>query len=94
MDSLVIEGGTRLKGTARINGSKNAALPIMAGALLANGPTVLRDVPNLSDINHQVALLRELAYPHSMESPGAFAWDSPFDERLRDLLRRLAPQPP
>jgi len=60
MDSLVIEGGARLRGTARINGSKNAALPIMAAALLANGPSVFQDVPNLSDINHQIALLREL----------------------------------
>ena len=33
MDSLVIEGGARLRGTMRVNGSKNAALPLMAGAL-------------------------------------------------------------
>jgi UDP-N-acetylglucosamine 1-carboxyvinyltransferase len=60
MDSLVIEGGSRLRGTVKINGSKNAALPIMAGALLADGPTYLKEVPNLSDINHQINLLREL----------------------------------
>ena len=35
MDSLVIEGGTRLRGSLKINGSKNASLPLMAGALLA-----------------------------------------------------------
>ncbi len=60
MDSLVIEGGPRLRGSLKINGSKNASLPLMAGALLANGPTVLRDVPTLSDIVHQINLLREL----------------------------------
>src|ERR1700744_3432438 len=60
MDSLIIEGGSRLRGSIKVNGSKNAALPLMAGALLANGPTYLKEVPNLSDINHQVNLLREL----------------------------------
>ena len=60
MDSLIVEGSTRLRGKTRINGSKNAALPIMAGALLANGPSIIDDVPNLSDIQHQMALLTEL----------------------------------
>jgi UDP-N-acetylglucosamine 1-carboxyvinyltransferase len=60
MDSLIIEGGPRLRGSIGINGSKNAALPVMAGALLADGPTYLQGVPNLSDIQHQINLLREL----------------------------------
>ncbi len=71
MDSLVIEGGARLRGNIRINGSKNAALPIMAAALLADGPSVLRDVPNLSDINHQIALLRELGANTERQADGS-----------------------
>ena len=47
-------------GNIKVNGSKNAALPLMAAALLAEGPTYLAEVPNLSDINHQINLLREL----------------------------------
>ncbi len=44
MDSLVIEGGARLRGSIKVNGSKNAALPIMAGALLAGGATWEREI--------------------------------------------------
>jgi len=60
MDAFVIDGGKRLKGQVRVNGSKNAALPIMAAALLAEGPVTLRDVPDLSDIENMGRLLGEL----------------------------------
>jgi len=60
MDAFEIEGGRRLKGRMRVNGSKNAALPLMAATLLAEGPITLRDVPNLSDIDNMARLLREL----------------------------------
>lgn len=60
MDAFVINGGQRLSGNVRIGGSKNAALPLMAAALLADGPLLLRDVPHLSDINNMMRLLGEL----------------------------------
>ena len=60
MDSFVIEGGARLRGTLRIAGSKNAALPIMAAALLADGKSVIADIPNLQDIRSQIELLKLL----------------------------------
>jgi len=60
MDCFIIEGGAVLRGSIRINGSKNAALPIMAAALLADGPSVISDVPNLQDINSQIELLQLL----------------------------------
>lgn len=60
MDAFVIEGGRPLQGRLRINGSKNAALPIMAGVLLTDQPITLRDVPDLSDIRNMVRLLGEL----------------------------------
>ena len=60
MDSFVIEGGSRLRGTLRIAGSKNAALPVMAAALLASGKSVIADVPNLQDIRSQIELLKLL----------------------------------
>ncbi|MBI5598847.1 MAG: UDP-N-acetylglucosamine 1-carboxyvinyltransferase [Deltaproteobacteria bacterium] len=50
MDRLVIEGGTRLVGTVGISGAKNAVLPLMAAALLADGSTTLTNVPRLKDI--------------------------------------------
>ncbi len=60
MDAFRIEGGHRLKGTVRVNGSKNAALPLMAAALLTDQPVTLHDVPNLSDIRNLCKLLEEL----------------------------------
>ena len=50
MQKLVIEGGRRLSGELRLQGSKNSALPIMAAALLCGGECILRDCPALTDI--------------------------------------------
>ena len=60
MDTFVIEGGHRLFGRVRINGSKNAALPMLAAALLTDQRVVLRDVPALADIKNMLRLLGEL----------------------------------
>jgi len=60
MDAFVIEGGRRLDGTLRVNGSKNAALPQLAAALLTDQPLTLRDVPELADIRNMMKLLGEL----------------------------------
>lgn len=50
MDYLDIEGGYPLRGEARIQGSKNAALPILSGALLHSGVTVLKNCPDITDV--------------------------------------------
>lgn len=50
MDKFVIEGGNPLQGEIKISGSKNAALPLMAAALLADGKTTLHNIPALHDI--------------------------------------------
>ncbi len=51
MDKFVINGARRLKGELKVEGSKNAALPIIVGSLLiARGETVIRNVPPLRDI--------------------------------------------
>ncbi len=60
MDAFVINGGNRLKGTIRINGSKNASLPLMAASLLTDDTFRLESVPNLSDINNMQRLLQGL----------------------------------
>lgn len=57
---FVIRGGKPLAGRVRVEGAKNSALPIMAAALLADGETVLRDVPNLVDVTTLAELLRTL----------------------------------
>lgn len=60
MDAFRILGGSRLTGRMTVDGSKNASLPLMAAALLADGPVTLRKVPALSDISNMARLLGEL----------------------------------
>ncbi len=57
LNKLIIQGGTRLDGTIRISGAKNAVLPILAGTLLADGPAVIENVPHLHDVTTTVELL-------------------------------------
>jgi UDP-N-acetylglucosamine 1-carboxyvinyltransferase len=57
MDKLQIQGGVPLEGEVRISGSKNATLPILAGALLAAEPVVVANVPHLRDVTTTVELL-------------------------------------
>lgn len=57
MDKLIIQGGIPLAGEIRISGAKNAALPILAATLLAEGPMVVGNVPHLHDITTTMELL-------------------------------------
>ena len=67
MDAFVIQGGRRLRGHHRINGAKNAALPLMAAALLTEKPIVLSDVPDLADVRNMANLLEALGCNVSLE---------------------------
>ncbi len=60
MDRLEIIGGRRLEGRVSIAGAKNAALPLMAAALLTDDPVQLTNVPDLADIHSMAGLLRAL----------------------------------
>jgi UDP-N-acetylglucosamine 1-carboxyvinyltransferase len=60
MDAMVVTGGCRLKGRVRASGAKNAALPIMAASILAEGPMRLKNVPDLMDIRTMARLLGQL----------------------------------
>lgn len=55
---FIVEGGQRLSGTIRPAGNKNAALPIVAAALLSDQPVVLSNVPRIRDIETLVELIR------------------------------------
>ena len=60
MDSFMIRGGSRIKGSVEISGSKNSSLPILAACLMAHGKTTLKHVPRLSDIESMIDLLSQL----------------------------------
>ena len=53
-------GGTALKGTVRPAGNKNAALPIIAASLLADGPSELVNVPRIRDVEALLSLIADL----------------------------------
>ena len=57
MDKLIITGGIPLEGEIRISGAKNAALPILAATLLADGPVRVGNIPHLQDITTTMELL-------------------------------------
>ena len=57
MDKIIVEGGVPLRGEVRVSGAKNAALPAMAAALLAEGDHVVRNVPDLADVRTMGRLL-------------------------------------
>ncbi|ABM62878.1 UDP-N-acetylglucosamine 1-carboxyvinyltransferase [Halorhodospira halophila] len=57
MERLLIRGGNPLRGDIRISGAKNAALPVMAATLLADGPTTVGNIPHLHDVTTTMELL-------------------------------------
>jgi UDP-N-acetylglucosamine 1-carboxyvinyltransferase len=60
MESFVIEGGRPLRGSIRATGNKNAALPIIAAALLTDEPVTLRNVPAIRDVETMLELVGDL----------------------------------
>ena len=57
MDKFIIQGKKPLKGEVDISGAKNAVLPMMSAALLANGVTTIHRVPDLRDTRTMIRLL-------------------------------------
>ncbi|NVJ08300.1 UDP-N-acetylglucosamine 1-carboxyvinyltransferase [Myxococcus sp. AM001] len=60
MDKIVIKGGRALHGEVQASGAKNAALPILASALLADGTSTYRNVPDLADVATMLKVLRTM----------------------------------
>lgn len=60
MEKMLIEGGRRLEGTVEINGSKNAALPILASCILLEGKSLIENVPDLTDVKTLCTILKGL----------------------------------
>ncbi|MBN2217953.1 MAG: UDP-N-acetylglucosamine 1-carboxyvinyltransferase [Pirellulales bacterium] len=77
---LRITGPTRLEGEVRASGSKNAALPMMAAVLLAEGPVVLAGAPQLADVDRMAQVLRELGVE--------VLWDEDDTLQMRVIDRR------
>jgi len=90
---FVVEGGRPLRGTVRPAGNKNAALPMIAAALLGDGPSDLVNVPRIRDVELQLELVRALGAEATWTGPNAVRLDPanlasrPLDAALCARLR-------
>lgn len=86
MDTLIIEGGHRLRGELPIAGMKNAATPILAATILATKPCVLHNVPDIADVNTFLQLLASLGA--DVERQGSTVTVSTHKLKIEQLDRK------
>jgi UDP-N-acetylglucosamine 1-carboxyvinyltransferase len=90
MDKFIIEGGVPLNGEVTPAGNKNAALPLLAAALLTNEPIVLRNIPQIQDTRVMRRLIESLGV--LIEDLDDTSWRvTARDLRPADLNPDLAP---
>ena len=92
MDCFRIEGGRRLAGRLTVDGSKNASLPLMAAALLSDGPVELDGVPDLSDTGNMVRLLEDLGVEVARTAAGGMRFRTVDPEAIHaryDIVRTM-----
>ncbi|MGI9206066.1 MAG: UDP-N-acetylglucosamine 1-carboxyvinyltransferase [Woeseiaceae bacterium] len=101
MDKLLIKGGTSLNGSITVSGAKNAALPILAGALLASAPVTVRNVPQLKDVATMITLLQSMGVMVTfddrldveIDATAVNAWRAPYElvKTMRASILVLGP---
>jgi len=101
LDQLAIHGAVRLGGDVQISGAKNAALPILAATLLADGPVSLGNVPHLNDVTTTAKLLRRMGVavdlardaPVSVDAAGIREFVAPYElvKTMRASILVLGP---
>lgn len=72
MDYFVIEGGHKLNGTITPVGNKNAALPLLAVALLTDQPLTLHNIPDIGDVRTKIELLQRLGVQSTQLAPNSW----------------------
>ena len=60
MASFIIEGGHLLQGTITPQGAKNEALQVICATLLTEEEVIIRNIPNIRDVNNLIQLLRDI----------------------------------
>ena len=91
MDQIFVQGGKKLRGSIKISGAKNAALPILVLGLLSNDTCVVQNVPNLQDINTMKQLLKSLGVEIRFEENKLFMNLSTLNsyKAKYDLVRKM-----
>jgi UDP-N-acetylglucosamine 1-carboxyvinyltransferase len=90
MDAIVVDGGRPISGEVRVGGAKNSALKLMAAALLAPGVTILRNVPDISDVSVMAEVLERLGarvtrteHTLSIDATTLTSHEAPYDLVVR-----------
>jgi len=91
MEKLKIHGGNILEGSLQVQGAKNSVLPILAASILVRGESLLRNCPNLKDVDAAIAILRYLGCTVTrtggdvhIDSTSVVRWDIP-DDLMREM---------
>ena len=77
-----VRGGRPLDGAVKIQGSKNGALPVLAGALLHRGRTVLHNCPGITDVGYTLEILRSLGCSVTVEKDALILDAAGLDRNL------------
>lgn len=100
MEAFLVEGGYRLEGSLRVDGAKNAVLPILAAAILTEEDVVLEDVPDITDGAHMAEILTLLGCRVQRQgrrvaiaSSGLNGWEMPdrLSKQIRSSIFMLGP---
>lgn len=100
MEGFWVRGGEKIRGAARLEGAKNAVLPILAAALLPQGDTVIRDCPDIRDVHAMAGILGKLGCRCAWENgemrignEGLRHWEMPdeLSKQIRSSIFLLGP---
>lgn len=92
MSSYLVRGGNRLEGHVRISGSKNAALGIIAAAMAVDGPSVIENLPSVSDVQLLLEICQSLGAELDFLDEGVVRLNPATvrsSEAISDLVRRI-----
>ena len=84
MESFIIEGGHRLSGTIAPQGAKNVALEVICATLLTSEEVIIRNVPDILDVNNLIKLLQDIGVKVKKLAPNEFSFQA--DEVNLDYL--------
>lgn len=84
MESFIIEGGHRLSGTIAPQGAKNEALEVICATLLTTEEVIIRNVPDILDVNNLIKLLQDIGVKVKKLAPNEFSFQA--DEVNLDYL--------
>ena len=76
LDKFIVTGGNRLEGEVEISGAKNAAVAILPAVILADGPCILENVPNINDVSIIINILHEMGAEIKMINKSSISIDA------------------